>query len=424
MRDTTAKKNLLLLIQLRWLAVIGQVITILTVHYGFRIDLPLSQMLAVVLFLVFLNFTSSIRCRQKKGLSNSILFIEILLDVSALTVQLYLSGGASNPFISLYLLQVILGTILLETWAVWLLVAITSFGFIGLTVQYRKIELPHAHGTDFFNLHIQGMFFCFLLTAVLLVFFVTRIQKNLAARDAYWADLRQQAVEEDHIVRMGLLASGAAHELGTPLATLSVILGDWQRMAVFQNDPEIATELTEMQTQLNRCKTIVSGILISSGDARGEGTLRVGIVTFLNDMVREWQKTRQPAVVDYRCTFAPDQIVVSDAALKQVIFNLLDNALEASPTWVGIRVAGDAEMVTITVTDRGTGFSADMLADFGKPYRSSKQQPGSGLGLFLVLNVVRKLGGTVRAGNREDGGAEVELRLPLSALLARKTDAP
>ncbi len=84
------------------------------------------------------------------------------------------------------------------------------------------------------------------------------------------AALRQRAAEEEHIVRMGLLASGAAHELGTPLATLSVILGDWLRMPAFADDAELRAEIGEMQAQLQRCKSIVSGILLSAGEARGE----------------------------------------------------------------------------------------------------------------------------------------------------------
>ncbi|MFP5390951.1 MAG: sensor histidine kinase, partial [Gammaproteobacteria bacterium] len=96
---------------------------------------------------------------------------------------------------------------------------------------------------------------CFLLNAALLVTFITRISANLRAGDAEVANLRQVAAEKEHIVRMGLLASGAAHELGTPLATLSVILGDWKRMPQVQANPEMLEEIAEMQVQLKRCKS-------------------------------------------------------------------------------------------------------------------------------------------------------------------------
>lgn len=402
--------------QLRWLAVGGQVATILFVQLVLGIALPLPQMAAVVVFLAGLNIVSLLRYRRRGAISNAELFLELLLDVAALTIQLHLSGGATNPFISLYLLQVILGAVLLDAWSVWALVAITSGCFVWLTVSYRPMALPHAHGGELLNLHIQGMFLCFVLAASLLVFFVTRIQRNLRARDDRLAALRQQSAEEDHIVRMGLLASGAAHELGTPLSTLSVILGDWRAVPALAADSELAADMAEMQGQLDRCKAIVSRILLSSGDARGEGTIRTTVRDFVGDVVEEWRETRSPEMLDYVDTFAPDAPIISDAALEQVICNVFDNALEASPRWLRVALAREDEMVAITVSDAGPGFPPDILAEFGKPYRSSKDRPGGGLGLFLVVNVVRKLGGTVLAGNRAEGGARVTLRLPLAAL--------
>jgi two-component system sensor histidine kinase RegB len=416
--DSTNRKNLLLLIQLRWLAVGGQVFTILVVHYWLGIDLPRAEMAFVILFLVALNIVGLLRFWLQREVSKTELFLELLLDVAALTIQLYLSGGASNPFISLYLLQVILGAVLLEAWATWTLAVITSACFIWLTVGYRDIAMPHAHGSDFFNLHIQGMFICFILAASLLVLFVTRINRNLRARDEHLARLRQQSAEEDLIVRMGLLASGAAHELGTPLATLSVILGDWRRMPVFQADPDVSAEMVEMQSQLDRCKAIVSGILLSSGEARGEGTVRSTVIDFMAELRDEWTASRSPQKLDYFCDFHPDTPIISDAVLKQVIFNLLDNALEASPAWLSINLRREDDTIMLTISDGGPGFAPEILAELGRPYRSTRDRPGSGLGLFLVVNVMRKLGGRLKAQNRAEGGASVSLTLPLAALRA------
>ncbi|GLS20822.1 two-component sensor histidine kinase [Labrys miyagiensis] len=415
-QDTTNKKNLYLLIQLRWLAVIGQVVTILFVDLVLGIPLPLIEMAVVIAFLVALNVVSLLRHRNQDAVSNTELFLELLLDVAALTVQLYLSGGASNPFIYLYLLQVIIGAVLLETWSIWTLLAITSACFIGLTTYNRPIALPRQTSSDLTNLQTQGLFICFVLAAILLVFFVTRIDRNLRARDAHLASLRQQSAEEDHIVRMGLLASGAAHELGTPLATLSVILSDWQRMPLFKADSEVTQELQEMRSQLDRCKAIVTGILMSSGEMRGEGTLRTSVNIFFDGLAEEWRAHRSPAWFDYENVFGADAAIVSDSALKQIVFNLFDNALEASASWVGVTLERRDDMIALQVRDAGPGFAKEMLDQFGKPYNSSKNRPGGGLGLFLVVNVVRKLGGTVTAGNEITGGARVELTLPLASL--------
>jgi two-component system sensor histidine kinase RegB len=407
---------MLQLIQLRWIAVVGQIVTILVVHYVFRIELPLAAMAAVIACLIALNLGTLYRRRTLSSVSNGELLSGLLLDVAALTGLLYLSGGASNPFIFLYPLQVTLGAMLLDAWSTWTMVAATSLCFAGLTMFYVPLRVPGGGIAELFQLHILGMLICFVLDAVLLVIFMSRINRILRARDARLADLRQRAAEEDHIVRMGLLASGAAHELGTPLATLSVILGDWRRMAVFRDDPELLQEIGDMQAEVQRCKTIVTGILLSAGEARGESPAVTTVTAFLDELVEDWHETRAPACLQYDKSFTEDREIVSDSALKQIICNVLDNALEVSPQWVALAATQEGETLALTVKDRGPGFAPEMLERFGKPYQSSKGRPGGGLGLFLVVNVVRKLGGRVTADNAPDGGAVVTLYLPLAAL--------
>ncbi len=119
---------------------------------------------------------------------------------------------------------------------------------------------------------------------------------------------------------------------------------------------------------------------------------------------------------EYRNLFGEDLAIISDSALKQTLGNVLDNALEASPHWVGLEVSRRDDTLIVSVMDQGAGFPDAMLRDLGRPYQSTKGRPGGGLGLFLVFNVVRTLGGNISAGNRPQGGAVVTLTLPLSAL--------
>ena len=108
--------------------------------------------------------------------------------------------------------------------------------------------------------------------------------------------------------------------------------------------------------------------------------------------------------------------MVSDTTLKQMVFNVLDNARDASPGWVRLAVTRNADALCMTVTDAGPGFAPDMLSKLGTPYQSSKNRPGGGLGLYLVLNVARTLGGSVEARNRPEGGAQVTIELPLASI--------
>lgn len=415
--DVTDRKNMLLLIQLRWIAVIGQIATIEFAFYGLGIDLPVRIMLVALSFLLAFNIISLLRWRTRRTFSHAELFVSLLVDVAVLTAQLYLSGGASNPFVFLYLLQVTLGAVLLKPYFVWSLFAITAICFATLAGFADPLTLPPDHDRGLSSLYIQGTLICFVLNAVLLVMFITRINKNLRQQDARLAGLRQRAAEEEHIVRMGLLASGAAHELGTPLATLAVILGDWRRLPAFTSDQELLQEVTEMETQLKRCKAIVSGILLSAGETRGESSSATTINRFMADMVEEWRHTHVRAALHYDNQLLQDLPVVSDSAVKQMIFNVLDNALESSGEWLKLSVSRDADDLVLRCTDKGPGFAAATLAQLGKPYNSSKGRPGGGLGLFLVVNVARTLGGVVTAANQQEGGACVTIRLPLAAML-------
>jgi hypothetical protein len=245
--------NMVQLIQLRWIAVVGQISTIAFVTTVLRIPLPLAPMLMVLTCLIAFNLGSQLRWHEGSPVSNRQLFLALLVDVAGLTALLYFSGGASTPFAFLYLLQVILSALLLEVWSTWIIVVLTS-------------------------------------------------------------------------------------------------------------------------------------------------------------------ASRPVLAFDYRNGLVQDLPVAFDSTLKQMLFNVLDNALEASPHWLSLEAERDGDTLVLSVADAGPGFAPGMLENFGKPYQSTKRQPGHGLGLFLVVNVSRTLGGTVAASNLPQGGALVRLTLPLAAV--------
>lgn len=413
--------NLLQLIQMRWLAVAGQLLTILIVEFVLGMSLPLIEMITLLAVLTVFNIASWLRQRLALPVSNGELFAGLLVDVGVLTCQLYYSGGSANPFIYLYLLQVAVGSVLLKPFYTWAMVLATSLCFVALTQWHRPLAFPDTGGPTPSAHYVGGLLACFLINASLLVIFIGRIGRNLRQRDARLADLRQRAAEEEHIVRMGLLASGAAHELGTPLATLSVILGDWARMTPFAAEPELREEIEQMQVQVSRCKSIVTGILQTAGETRGEAPEETTLHDFLDDLMDEWRQTRPVKELIFDRRNLPDVPFIADTALRQMIDNVLDNALEAAPQGL-LRVLASSEDDTLTlrVQDEGPGFTPHMLQHFGKPYESSKGRPGGGLGLFLSTNVARTLGGRIEAHNRPDSGAEVVITLPLASLMTSK----
>ena len=180
--------------------------------------------------------------------------------------------------------------------------------------------------------------------------------------------------------------------------------------------PALVEEVVEMQAAVSRCKGILSGILLSAGEARGEAPAVTDVRGFIDGIAQDWRGANPD--MPLRCDFGPHEYprIIADPVIRQALTNLLDNAREAGATYINLMVSRDREWLHIAVRDNGRGFSPDMLVDFGKPYRSSKDRQGSGLGLFLVVNVVRKLGGRVDASNGADGGAMIQLRLPFATL--------
>ncbi|MEZ0496087.1 ATP-binding protein [Sphingomonas sp. IW22] len=418
--EDAGRRNLLLLVQLRWLAVAGQLATILAVQFAFGVALPILPMFAMLGLLIGLNLVQLL-AERRRPVTNGQLLAALLIDIAALSVQLYLSGGATNPFAGLFLLQVALGSILLRPWSGWLLVVVTSASFAALTVEYRPLSLSPGMESALSLPHLIGNWFNFTLAAVLIVLFVTRIARNLSERDARLAAMRQQAAEAEHIVRMGLLASGAAHELGTPLASVSVALGDWAREPAIRGDPALAAEVEDMRAEVARCKDILSGILLASGEVTGQAPERTTLRRFLTEIVARWDRVH-PGLVTLDDALGADRAIVADRALAQALTNVLDNAVEAGARHIAVEARRDGETLTLAVRDDGAGVPPAILTHLGKPYQSSKNRRGAGLGLFLATNVLRVLGGTLTLSNRAGGGAEAVFRLPLAALSLE--DAP
>lgn len=410
------RRNMLLLTQLRWLAVGGQLVTVAVVKFALGIDLPMTQLLMSTATLAALNIASHVLIASGARFSDGALAAALLFDVGALTVQLSLSGGITNPFAALFLLHIVLGAVLLRPHYPWTIVAATLIALGILSLDPTPLVLPADLPVDPVNLYLFGGFVCFVLIAVLLVVFIGQISRNLRSHDAALAAVRQRAAEEDHIVRMGLLASGAAHELGTPLSLLSVAIGDWRAMPRLKDDAELQQELAEMDGAVRRCKAIVSGILMSAGEARGVAPEVTSVRRFLTEIVADYRASLLPGTLDFDDRFGADVTIVSDPALRQVIGNVIDNAIEVSPGTVTLTALREGDALVIEIADRGTGFAPEILATFGQPYRSTKGKPGGGLGLFLLVNVLRKLGGEASAENRLDGGARVRIVLPLAAL--------
>lgn len=403
------KKNLLQLIYLRLIAIFGQAIVILFVYQILHIELPLVSMFSVILLLAIITFISFYRYRSRSKISSLGLFIELIFDVVALTAQLYLSGGISNPFISLFLLQVIIGAVLLRPFHAWMIALVTIICYIWLSFNYQELHAFHHHaGDSLFNLHLHGMLISYIFATILLLIFITKIIENLNERDRKINVLEKQSIKKEQVVRMGLLATGAAHELSTPLSTISVIIGDWNIMNL---DDDLKEDARLIESQIAHCKKILSQILLSSGKERVEEAKILPIKEAFEGLIKEWSNSRNTQILNYNFIGEEERKIILDDVLSQVFFNIFDNALAASPGFILAEISVNKNEVTVSVEDKGKGFSDKVLAEIGNINLSTKNS--SGLGLFLAINSLNRIGGKLEISNLADKGAKVLIKIPL-----------
>jgi two-component system, sensor histidine kinase RegB len=247
------RKNLLQLVFLRLFAIIGQIITILAAEKFLSLQLPKHEMFNIISVLAVVNLLSFYRYQYQKNITNRSLFFELIVDVVALTAQLYFSGGIYNPFISLFLLQVIIAAILLRAVFAWIIAAITICCYVWLIFNFIDLSFSNE---NFFDIHLHGMLISYVIAALLLLIFITRMAKNLR--------------EQQEFMRSAMLATAAAHDLGTPLNTISIVLEDWQKFEAKNFSDEMKKDLSLIESQIKRCKEAVSKILSASKSERME----------------------------------------------------------------------------------------------------------------------------------------------------------
>jgi two-component system sensor histidine kinase RegB len=392
-------KNLKQLWWLRTIAIFGQSAAIFSVSTIFTLPLPLAPLWLIIGAMVIINMLTFLRLRQQVTITEREFFAQLLLDILALFGLLYFSGGASNPFTSLFILQVVIAAATLSPIYTWLSALITIALYTLL--MFWNVDVPamhHHHDGASFNLHIHGMWVSFVVLALLVAGFVVRMNSTLRKQDQLLADAEQ-------IAALGTLATSAAHELGTPLSIMAVLAGDYP-----------GEQGMLLKQQLQRCKHIIAQITLSASVMRAESGTLMPLDEFLTHLLREWQELRPTTRCDYHASAdSPPVTIIAEHSLGQAIMNLLSNAADASPETIALRAYWSRTALTLEISDRGTGFPASILATIGQLGTTTKPE-GMGMGLYLTKTILQRLGGTLQLRNQENGGAVAIIYLPLQKL--------
>lgn len=410
-------KNLQRLFLLRIIAIVAQTIIFGLVYSIIEFDLPWPKIILTIVALALLNLLTWIRLRYHWPVTNLELFAQLLIDVAALTVLLYLSGGSTNPFISLYLLPLTIAATVLPWHYTWSMAAITISCYTFLLYAY--IPLPHNHSDDHsrhmfeFNLHVSGMWLTFVFSTLLIAWFVVKMSTSIRDRDKELARSREQALHNEQILALGTLAAGAAHELGTPLSTMAVITKELEQE--YPQDTEFQNNVRILRDQIAHCKQTLTQLLANAGQARAEEGDGQPVDVFLSQIIDKWKLIRPAVKFTYQCKgIQPAPAIMNTRLLSQSILNLLNNAADASTKQVDITSYWDQHLLHLEILDDGEGLNAEAIQRAGEAFFTSKGPgQGFGIGLFLANTNIERFGGTVRLFNRPEGGACTHVTLPV-----------
>ena len=343
--------------------------------------------------------------RQEEVILTGLLGLDILL----LTAMLHVTGGPLNPFALLYIAHVALGAVVLPVLWSCGLTAMACVAYATLFVFESSASHAH-HDPVMLRLHLKGMWYAMMITATLVVFFISRVKHALERREAQLAQARASRDEQNRLASLAMLSAVAAHELSTPLSTIALISKELMLELQSQGAPQAQIEDTQvMRQQVDHCHAILQHMAADAGQSLGEVSTKVTLEQIALDVQR-----RHPALI-LEIDDPEVDLVLPRHALAHTLSGLVRNAYEAQATRVSLRAqALDHERARLLVVDDGVGMSDQALLDARTPFHSTKPTATNlGLGLHLAGNLIDRVGGQMELHSSAGEGTTVTLTLPL-----------
>jgi len=377
-------------------------------------------MLIVVVGLLAVNVIAWRRLRLSAP-APSELAINLACDLAGFTLLLFLSGGIGNPFSLFFVLHAVLITMLLRGEKAVIGVALVVVCVVGLTFVHLPLNMVSGTPVPSALLDLAQVA-SLVTTAAITAWFVMRIVATLREHDRRLNQAVQQALRDEAVLRVGALAAGAAHELGTPLTTMALLAQEIGRDA---SSEALKRNAQILSSQIGACRETLAELMAAAGHARAVGGGRERLDRFLESIAARCAAAHPGAVVvrDWSGILpAPD--IFADQALRQAVTVLVDNAIDASPRDVRVVARRDADRLSISICDRGPGFAVDEVDKRGRKFFTTKA-PGAGVGLGLVLaaRAIERLNGTIAWASPPGGGTCANISLPMVSVVVEERSA-
>jgi two-component system sensor histidine kinase RegB len=412
---TSGKTHLGHLVIIRSLVIVCLLIGGILNSWLLENQLPLIPLASILCLFTLINLLTWGRLRKELPVTDVEIFIQLLIDVACLAVVFYFSGGANNPFVSYFLVPVCLAATTLPwiyVWSISLLCIITYTLLLFFHIPLPLLS-PHQHHASSINLHVLGMWLNFFISAVLITFFVVRIARDLRQREEQLNGHREDQLRDEQLMAVATLAAGTAHELGTPLATMKVIVSELRREV--DSGTQTAQDLALLSDQIDICAHTLKQLHQQAEENQSGQFIPQSVSSFCQQVIERWQ-IMHPEVTAQICIEeqCPDIHQIFHPTINQALINVLNNAADAHPQNIRIHVSWDDRQLHWQIEDEGPGIPLDLVDQLGKAFITTKGH-GLGLGLFLTQATLNRHGGYVRLYNRKPVGTLTEVMIPLSS---------
>ncbi len=407
------RKNLWRLIVIRLLVLMAQALSVLGAWYSGLFALEWVPLLLTLGLSATVSLLSLLRLTRDWPVTDLEYGMQLFFDILIHSILLFYAGGPTNPFASYFLVPLTIAAATLSWLPTAILASIAMLAYSLLLFWYHPLPLFEMRSGDSqINIRVIGMWLNFAMSAGLITLFVVHMAEALRKHAERLAERREQSMRDSQLLGIASVAAGAAHELSTPLSTMSVLLKDLQ---ADHTDPQIQEDLELLQEQVRQCKKSLQQMVRSAELNRNQPHNMQAADVWLKALLERW-KLMRPEVT---CRLRPlpegaAPHVMDSPELGQSILNLLNNAADACPDNIQISLEWNAQRLRLCIRDFGPGVPLHIAEQLGTAFVTTKGKKGFGLGLFLSQAAVERTGGSVKLFNQDGGGTLTEVILPIA----------
>lgn len=401
------------LVLLRWAAIIGQSVTLLIVGQVLGLSFPLGPCIAIIGLSIFVNIMVTASFELDRRVGDREAGLQLGFDLLQLAALLWLTGGIANPFALLFLAPVVTSATTLNKRVLFTLGALATLLSFGLIYSSQPLPWNPANSLDLPLKFRLGVWSAIIIGSAFTSLYAWRATKESRTMSAALAATEAVLAHEQKLSALGGMAAAAAHELGTPLATIQVVAKEMMR----EVDPEtpLGEDAALLLSQAQRCREILTQL-----SQRGDEGDAIHDALSMEDLLEEAAEPYIAFGKDISLDVSGDgeePMLKRQAELLYGLKNFIENAVDFATNSVWLTGRWSESIITLIIDDDGPGFDIAVLGRLGEPYVSRRQRPkqvdelagGLGLGVFIATTLIERTGGKVKFGKSPQGGARIEL---------------